>query len=992
MTTMMAISKVKRIRRKVGKSSRRQRPTDNALLELLSLPPRLLMGGVVLLAIMSTTGTVDAFQFQHPLSTSSSSRNQKKLHQHCNYHENNLQQLQLRLPLIRLGTSLSAEATSGNNDGGIGNSWSSSSESSAASVDAGIAAIDQKYGNNSNDDSISLHLEDDDDEDEDFYKDFENFDYTPFLEKDDSASSAAAAETSSSPSSSTTVAAEGKDTTSSTGSTSVAERVDTVSHEDEQQQQQQQQVRPAVAEQPVHMRPLSGFNVVLTHCTADFDSLASAVGLAKLWSTKTPRNDEDDDTDEDDDDDEDDYDSSTDNFPTFVVLPRGAHPAVQRFLALHKHLFPIRSLKSLPDDLSKLHRLALVDAQRKDRIGPAEVLLQHADRVTVVDHHVDMESDIPDITDYVVDGVGSVSTLIVERLMRQQRKQLRKQLKSSSSPITTLTEAEATLLALGIHADTGSLCFDSTTPRDASALAWVMAQGASQVAIAEHAQSSLSPEQQKVLTQALVNTNSTVAHGVTVSTVLLTADGFINGLAAVTQDAMELSSADVFLLGVVYEPKSGRGGKSKKAREPGKRVKSKLLTGTDTKKVVAATSSALTLATEEQKLAQERLKSSFDQKDLDGNGLIDRKELADALVASGIVATEDTILGLMESIDTNKDNVIDFDEFIAFADGVQASAMKDNAESDNNQEEQKSLPPSASSKSTPSLSSTLIIIGRAKPGVNMKSVKLGKLLEKYGGGGHPKAASATVRLNDEFEAAGIMSDLVDELIETSLQEQSTVGDFMTSPVLSVKSDMSENQVEDFFTRYDVRALPVVNEENEVIGLVSYKEVAAAKQRMWNKEQKRLRQELKQKEKNQQQGNNGDADDDADADNDADDDDDTLSEKGKEQRRQQRKIAEERRRRGPTVKAWMKQHIKTVEASLTMAEVEAILLENDVGCIPVVQDGTKKLVGMVTRTDLLRQHRYYPSLHYNNKGMSDSIASRKHIIALRKKLKQFDLDE
>ena len=78
--------------------------------------------------------------------------------------------------------------------------------------------------------------------------------------------------------------------------------------------------------------------------------------------------------------------------------------------------------------------------------------------------------------------------------------------------------------------------------------------------------------------------------------------------------------------------------------------------------------------------------------------------------------------------------------------------------------------------------------------------------------------------------------------------------------------------------------------------------------------------------------------------------------------------------------------------MTMAEVEAILLENDVGCIPVVMDGTQQLVGMVTRTDLLRQHRYYPSLHYDNKGMSDSLASRKHIVALRKKLKQFDVDE
>ena len=67
------------------------------------------------------------------------------------------------------------------------------------------------------------------------------------------------------------------------------------------------------------------------------------------------------------------------------------------------------------------------------------------------------------------------------------------------------------------------------------------------------------------------------------------------------------------------------------------------------------------------------------------------------------------------------------------------------------------------------------------------------------------------------------------------------GDFMTAPVLSAKPHMTEKQVEDLFTRYDVRALPVVDDQNEVIGLVTYKEVAAAKQRLWNKQQKQLRQ-------------------------------------------------------------------------------------------------------------------------------------------------------
>ena len=172
--------------------------------------------------------------------------------------------------------------------------------------------------------------------------------------------------------------------------------------------------------------------------------------------------------------------------------------------------------------------------------------------------------------------------------------------------------------------------------------------------------------------------------------------------------------------------------------------------------------------------------------------------------------------------------------------------------------------------------------------------------------------------------------------------------------------MTERQVEDLFVRFDVRALPVCDEDNHVIGLVTYKEVAAAKQRLWNKEQKRLRRDL------------------------------AVAEKGEALPPSDQKIIDERKQ-GTNVKAWMLQHVQTVESSKTMAEAESILLETDVGCIPVV-DVSNKLVGMVTRTDLLRQHRYYASLHYHNKGFAASIALRsKPMIQLRKYLKRFDKD-
>jgi len=736
-------------------------------------------------------------------------------------------------------------------------------------------------------------------------------------------------------------------------------------------------------EQPppsVNEKKEAPYNVVCTHITADFDTLASAIGLAKLWSLGIY----------DEDIEEDEKNSAVFGpLPTYVVLPRGAHPDVQRFLSLHKHLFPIRSLKSLPgfteNDLKKgkiknndnpnegLQRVGLVDAQCRDRLGPAEILLPHAKLgVTIVDHHMEAESDIEEARNYIVENVGSVSTMIADQLKKKG---------------VELTEAEATILALGIHSDTGSLVYDSTTPKDASMLAWAMEMGASQTAIAEHAKPTLSTEQQGVLTQSLININSTTVHGVTISTVLLSADGFIPGLAAVTKDALDLSSSDVFLLAVCYEAARGAkggargggggGGKSKgknknnsknsgatklskdanEKMQKAKRKTVKALAGGNADQGVKEVPQLLPgvggglgdvshmINSESWKggelaFQRQRLAATFAFYDVDRSGFLEKEEIFRALATAGFVISSENFDSMIASIDTNKDGKIDFEEFVYFYTDMEEQRKWD------------ALLAEMEGK-LPGTPSTMTIIGRVKAGVNVRNVNLNNLFQQFNGGGHPKAASATAKLDDESEAKKVLQGLVDELIDASLEQQLTVGDFMQSPVLSAKPTMTEKQVEDLFIRYDVRALPVVDDDNQVIGIVSYKEVAAAKMRLINKQEKRVR----QIEKAAAQG----------------------------------KDLPEARPLESALKGWMKQHVQTAEASLTMAEVENILLETDVGCIPVVVPNTKQLIGMVTRTDLLRQHRYYSSLHYHNKGFSDSIAARKPIIELRKRLKKFDIE-
>ena len=95
---------------------------------------------------------------------------------------------------------------------------------------------------------------------------------------------------------------------------------------------------PSRKDDPLNGRPLG---VVLTHVQADFDTLSSAVGLAKLRNARL-------------------------GAPcTFVVLPRGASPGVSHYLALHKNKFPIKEKRTLP--VERLEWVGVVDAQRRDR-------------------------------------------------------------------------------------------------------------------------------------------------------------------------------------------------------------------------------------------------------------------------------------------------------------------------------------------------------------------------------------------------------------------------------------------------------------------------------------------------------------------------------------------------------------------------------------------------------------------------------------------------
>ncbi|MDX2100678.1 MAG: CBS domain-containing protein [Leptolyngbyaceae cyanobacterium bins.59] len=254
-------------------------------------------------------------------------------------------------------------------------------------------------------------------------------------------------------------------------------------------------------------------DLILCHTTADFDTLGAAVGLTLLHPGSR------------------------------IVLTGGSHPTVQQFLALHRDEYALIERRSVNQE--QIRSLTVVDTQRRYRLGvAAEWLDLPGIEVTVYDHHIEEARDIP-THQVVVEDIGATTTLIVEQLQAAQ---------------VAISAPEATVMALGIHVDTGSLTFEHATFRDALALAWLMGQGAIQEAIGEYVDPGLSPVLQEWMAIALNSLQTETVHHQMLSWVVLHLPSHIQGLSALASKLVDLTNSDALLL-VAQHP--GNDGESK---------------------------------------------------------------------------------------------------------------------------------------------------------------------------------------------------------------------------------------------------------------------------------------------------------------------------------------------------------------------------------------------------------------------------------------------
>lgn len=246
-------------------------------------------------------------------------------------------------------------------------------------------------------------------------------------------------------------------------------------------------------------------DIVLCHTTADFDTLGAAVGLTCLHPG------------------------------TKIVLTGGTHPKVGEFLAFHRDEYALIEARSVTAET--LRRIWVVDTQSRKLLGAAAAWLDQPQvEVYIYDHHLDSPGDIV-AQERWLEPVGATCTIIVERLQAEK---------------VSLRATEATVLALGIHGDTGSLTFEQTTARDAAALAWLLEHGANQRAIADFCDPGLSEVLQPLLGQAWDNLHQETHQGHCLGRVLLTTPEYVPGLSRLISHLADLSECDALILGHYY--------------------------------------------------------------------------------------------------------------------------------------------------------------------------------------------------------------------------------------------------------------------------------------------------------------------------------------------------------------------------------------------------------------------------------------------------------
>ena len=249
--------------------------------------------------------------------------------------------------------------------------------------------------------------------------------------------------------------------------------------------------------------------LIATHSNTDFDAFAAMAAARKLYPEAR------------------------------LVLSGSVNRNVREFQALYADLVPVTDPADV--DLEAVERLILVDTVHPNRIGDLAPLCERPEvQVIAFDHHA-LDEEVPSFIapeNLVSAPTGSLVTLLV-RIIAER-----------GIPVTPF---EASLFAIGIHEDTGSLTFSTTTVADVEALAFCMRHGADPALLEKWLTNALSEGQRRTLAGALERAEDLGIEGVDAYIAALHEDLYVEGVSVVAHRFMDLTGCDAFFLLVEME-------------------------------------------------------------------------------------------------------------------------------------------------------------------------------------------------------------------------------------------------------------------------------------------------------------------------------------------------------------------------------------------------------------------------------------------------------
>lgn len=236
--------------------------------------------------------------------------------------------------------------------------------------------------------------------------------------------------------------------------------------------------------------------IVIAHQNTDFDALASMFGVRKLWPDHR------------------------------LVLSSNISRPVSQYLALHRDWLTVDQPADI--DPGEVTEVVVVDTRDRRRLSDFAEIVDGARKLTIYDHHPAGDHDIEGTTE-IIEPVGSCATLLFERLEDEG---------------IELDRQEATLMLMGIYADTGNLAFPSTTFRDLRAAAYLRKSGAMLPVVNRYLQREFSPDQQRLFVGLVEGMEIVDRRGLRLGWAARGTDDRVRGAAQVVERLLQMMGLD----------------------------------------------------------------------------------------------------------------------------------------------------------------------------------------------------------------------------------------------------------------------------------------------------------------------------------------------------------------------------------------------------------------------------------------------------------------